>query len=533
MASDVLGHLLINRKKVFDIALLQHFKVGFISSEILFLLEAIGVGKGYFLGIGIGTATVVIVILFLIGTAPEGTKASIMLKDEQGNPITATRIVLDGADLGSATGEVTPEVLNVGDHTIIIFWGGAKYTKTFYFSGEETVILVQLPNPVETRISVWNEDLNQPIANVTVYVDGEVQGTTSADGLITVALEPGSHTFRLLGSGVSHEEIRAVSAEANFVEFKVERTSVITVSVSDELTGNPVKSAAVYVDAVYKGETSAGGSLEISDVKDGTHEIEVQYKGSSESKSISVTQTTTSFSLSIPVPRTITLSVSDEGTGLPVDGINIYVDDALRGATTQTGELIIEDILPGRHKASLDVPGYTQMVEKYIDVGVQESVPLAIDMPNPSFVVTAKVDTWWWFDEKGRVTVTLANMGELPSEGTIAVVFVYRMDTYQKIAERIIPFGQIPPYPQSGSSPSEDTGEINEFVYGPTEEAVVIVVDKSKYVPQDEQGMTRISNSISVVGQALRDAIEWVRNNPQIIGTIAKIFIGGPLGALL
>ncbi|GAI31020.1 unnamed protein product, partial [marine sediment metagenome] len=259
------------------------------------------------------------------------------------------------------------------------------------------------------------------------------------------------------------------------------------------------------------------GSLEISEVKDGSHEIEARYKGSSESKSVTVTQTTTSFNLSIPVPRTVVLTVNDEETGFSVDGIDIYVDDALRGTTTQTGELIIEDILPGRHKVSLDVPGYTQMVERHIDVGVQESVPLTIDMPNPSFVVTAKVDTWydlWHLDEKGKVTVTLTNMGELPSEGTIVVVFVYRMDTYQKIAERTIPFGQIPPYPQSGSSTLGDTGEISEFVRGPTEEVAVIVVDKSKYVPQDEQGMTRISNSVSVVGQALRDAIEWVGDNP-------------------
>lgn len=492
--------------------------------------------KGYLLGIGLGIAVVITAVLLLTGITPQEATASIMLKDEQGNPITASKIIIDGADLGSATGEITPRVLDTGEHTIIIFWGGAKYTKTFYYSGEETIILVQLSNPVETRISVWNKDLNQPIANVTVYVDGEVQGATSTDGLITVTLEPGSHTFRLLGSGVSHEEIRAVSAEANFVEFRVERTSVITISVSDELTGGPVEDAAVYVDAVYKGETSAGGSLEISDVKDGQHQIEVRYKNLSTEESIMVTQTATSFSLSIPVPRTITLTVNDEKTGFPADGIDTYVDDTLKGTTTQAGELIIEDILPGTHKVSLDVPGYTQMVEKYIDVGVEESIPLTIDMPNPSFVVTAELNSWYdWLhlDEKGRVIVTLTNMGELPSEGTIAVVFVYRMDTYQKIAERTITFGQIPPYPQSGSSKSEDTGEMSEFVWGPTEEAVVIVVDKSDYVPEDEQGMTKISNSVSVVGQALRDAIEWVRDNPEIIGKIARIFVGDALDVLL
>lgn len=487
--------------------------------------------KGYFIGIGIAIVVIAVLLLFVFDSREAG--ATIVLKDEQGNLITTSRVILDGSDLGPTTGEIRPEILEIGDHTIVIFWANAKYTKTFHFSGEETIILIELSNPVDVRISVWNKNLNQPIANVTVYADGDVKGTTSTDGIVTVTLDPGSHTFKLLGSGVSHEEIRAVSAEANFVEFKVERLSVITISVVDELTGDPVKDAVVYLDGSYKGETAMNGSLEISEVKDGSHEIEARYKGSSESKSVTVTQTTTSFNLSIPVPRTVVLKVKDEGTDLPVNDARVYLGGKEVGWTTQDGTLTVEDILPGSYRVTINVSGYGTLDAGYIDIGIQPQVEATVDMPNPSFVVTAKVDTWWFFDEKGKVTVTLTNMGELPSEGTIAVVFVYEMDTYQKIAERTIPFGQIPPYPQSGSSISEDTGEMSEFVWGPTEEAAVIVVDKSKYVPQDEQGMTRISNSVSVVGQALRDAIEWVRDNPEIIGTIAKIFIGGPLWALL
>jgi hypothetical protein len=240
--------------------------------------------------------------------------------------------------------------------------------------------------------------------------------------------------------------------------------------------------------------------------------------------------------VTIQLKSRITLNVNDTETGAAVDAIDVYVDGTFKGKTTQDGQLDLTNISPGRHRIGLDVPGAEGMVERYITVGEEDQVTLTIDMPNPSFVVTADVEDrydWLSLEEKGRVTVTLTNMGELPSEGTIAVVFVYRMDTYEKIAERTITFGQIPPYPQSGSSISKDTGEMSEFVWGPTEEAVVIVVDKSKYVPQDEQGMTRISNSITVVGRALRDAIEWVKNNPEIIGTIAKIFIGDSLGALL
>jgi len=480
--------------------------------------------KGYFLGIGIGIAVVVIAVLLFIGTAPRGAKASIMLKDEQGNPITASRIILDNTDLGSATGEITPEVLDVGEHTIIIFWSGAKYTKTFYYSEGETIILVQLSSPVETRISVWNKNLNQPIANVTVYVDGEVKGTTSTDGLVTVTLEPGSHTFRLLGSGVSHEEIRATSAEANFVEFKVERTSTITISVSDELTGSPVEGAAVYVDAVYKGETSAGGSLEISDVKDGQHEIEARYKGSSESKSVTVTQTTMSFGLSIPVPRTITLTVNDEETGLPADGIDIYIDDVKKGTTTQNGELVIEDILPGRHKVGLDVPSYTQMVERYIDVGMQESVSLAIDMPNPEFSVSVRnLGDYGFPDRRFDVEVTLKNMGDVPSKDTTAIILVYHgSDDFQSVKDSaMLDFGDMA---GGGLSRSEEFTNL-DFDYWNGTRVFVVVVDRWEYTPQSGTIVAEVSTEEALLLQLGRQAWQYMEEHPEIVGKIASMFL--------
>jgi hypothetical protein len=238
--------------------------------------------------------------------------------------------------------------------------------------------------------------------------------------------------------------------------------------------------------------------------------------------------------VTVQLKSRITLNVNDEETGAAVGEKDVYVDGTLKGKTTQNGQLDLTDISPGRHRVGLFVPGAQAMVERYVTVGEQDQASLTVDMPNPSFTVTARVDSWLsLFDEKGKVTVTLTNMGDLPSEGTIAVVFVYRMDTYQKIAERTISFGLIPPYPQNGSSVTKDTGEIGEFVWGPTEEAVVIVVDKSDYVPEDEQGMTRISNSVSVVGQALRDAVNYVKNNPAIVGKIAKIFVGDALEGLL
>lgn len=294
--------------------------------------------------------------------------------------------------------------------------------------------------------------------------------------------------------------------------------------------GQAVPATRVLVDGVDRG---SGSSISLTGLDLGSHTVIIYIGDAQFTKTFYFSGQGT---VTVQLKSRITLNLSDEETGESIDAIDVYVDDHKEGTTTQDGQLDLTNIAPGRHRVGLDVPGAQGMVERYVTVGEEDQVSLSIDMPNPSFVVTAEVDDWydWWhLDEKGKVTVTLTNMGELPSEGTIAVVFVYRMDTYQKIAERTITLGQIPPYPQSGSSISEDTGEMSEFVWGPTEEAAVIIVDKSKYVPEDEQGMTKISNSVSVVGQALRDAIEWVRDNPEIIGKIARIFVGDALDVLL
>ena len=469
-------------------------------------------------------------ILFVLMCAGCSATPVIALESEEGNPVTASKVILDGEDMGSVSGKVEVEALEGGDHTIIIIWNGAKYEKAFYYGGEEKVILIQLPNPVSTLVSVWEKNLNEPVSNITIYVDGERKGASDLDGACTFMLAPGDHTFKLTGEGVSLTQVRAVGPTSGTIEFEVEKAETVVVEVVDKLTGKPVEDAEIYLDGVYKGETSLSGNLEIGNVKDGSHQIEVTYEGVSESKSVTVSSTNTFFSFSISVPRTITLSVHDTETGLSIIEMDVYVDGELRGTTSRDGELVIENILPGHHTVGLDVPGYTGMVNKYVEVGTQEKIPLDIDAPNPVFVVGVEARSYLsgFSGELGEVKVTLSNVGEVNSKGTQVLVLVYREDDLTApIASKVLGFPSLVPTQHGGESEERKWTAIDAFVYGPSEIVVVVIYDGWRYTPQNEQVVNQAKVPSSIVAEIAYSVGQYLKEHPEEVISIAKIVIGG------
>lgn len=485
--------------------------------------------KQYLLIGGIRGVVAAVVTIFMIMSTGCSATPVIALESEEGIPITASQVTLDGQDMGSVSGTVEVEALEGGDHTIIIIWNGAKYEKDFYYGGKEKVILIQLPNPVSTLVSVWEKNLNKPIPNVIIYVDGEKKGTTNVDGACTFMLAPGDHTFKLTGDGVSLTKVRAVGPTSGTIEFEVEKVETIVVEVTDTLTGQAVENAEIYLDGVYKGETSVNGNLEISNVKDGSHQIEVTYKGVSESKSVTVSSVNTLFGFSISIPRTVTLTVHDTETGLSVREMDIYIDGELRGTTTRDGKLIIEHILPGHHTVGLDVPGYTGMVNKYVEVGTQEIISLDIDAPNPVFIVGVDANSYWNLGgEFGNVFVTLSNVGEVNSEGTQVLVLVYRDDNLtMPIASKVLSFPSLVPTPYGGHQVEKDWPDIDAFVWGPGEIVVVVVFDGWRYTPQNEQVVNQANVPSSMFAGIAYSVGQYLEQHPEeVVNTITQIVIG-------
>jgi len=222
---------------------------------------------------------------------------------------------------------------------------------------------------------------------------------------------------------------------------------------------------------------------------------------------------------------TLTLQVTDTETGRSVDDVEIYVDNAFAGTTAQGGELDVPHLDYGRHRVSVLVPYYEQCkVDKYVDVAGNITVPVSIDMPNPSFQISLEVATHLeLFNEYGSVEVTLTNVGDVVSQDTIVLILVYlEGDTTTLIASRIINFGNV----AAGALPiKKGIPYIDEFKWRKTEHVSAVVVDRWKYTPQNEQVVTQAQVPIGLAEQVICDACAYIKQHPEVIGTIAEIIL--------
>ena len=56
-------------------------------------------------------------------------------------------------------------------------------------------------------------------------------------------------------------------------------------------------------------------------------------------------------------------------------------------------------------------------------------LPVSVNMPNPVFQATVSVKRdYIAFRELGRVSITLTNTGQIDSQNTISLVFIYNED---------------------------------------------------------------------------------------------------------
>lgn len=226
------------------------------------------------------------------------------------------------------------------------------------------------------------------------------------------------------------------------------------------------------------------------------------------------------------VPKaTMTLKITDTRTGRNVDDVEVLVDGMVIGTTVQSGELDVPNLEYGRHRVSILVPYYEQCkVEQYVDLSGNTFVPVSIDMPNPVFQVSAnfKANTEL-FNEYGSGTIEITNTGELVSQDTIAIIFVYTEDnSTTPIGTHIVDFGNIA---AGAQLIKREIGRMDEFVWGKTEEIAVVVVDRWQYTPQNNQVVTQSQVPQSFSTQIVNYAYSYIQQHPDALGTIAKIVL--------
>lgn len=236
------------------------------------------------------------------------------------------------------------------------------------------------------------------------------------------------------------------------------------------------------------------------------------------------TQTTSPTPSSSIFSAKLTLKITDTETEKPIDNVSVFVDDKYVGTSMQSGELEIENLEYGNHKISITTLEGQDIFEQGVSISGDTILPVLIDMPNPDFEVTVDVKAdYVAFRELGRISITLKNTGQIISQDTIALVFVFIEDnTNFPIASRIIEFGNI----KSDAQPiMKEIVGIDSFVWPEVERAIVIIIDKWKYTPENNQLIIQETAPYWFTIEALKNTRTYIEAHPEIGGTINKIIL--------
>jgi hypothetical protein len=188
------------------------------------------------------------------------------------------------------------------------------------------------------------------------------------------------------------------------------------------------------------------------------------------------------------------------------------------------GELQIKNIEYGKHRISIN-PYYEQYtVEQDITVSDDIKLPISINMPNAVFEVEVEVKLdYITFRELGRVRITLSNTGQIASQNTIALVFVYLEDNLDiPVSNITVDFGNI----EADVQPiTKEIVGIDSFVWPTVERVVVVIIDKWKYTPENNQIISQKAVPPWFTAEIIDHTYTYIEEHPEINGTVAKIIL--------
>jgi hypothetical protein len=461
----------------------------------------------------------------IVQTVSKPIQGQLALAFENGEVVNPDRVLLDGNNAQISEGKIDISELTKGSHTITISISGLEYAEDFYYEGEGVAITIK--KPIETFVAVFSQELNQPISNVVIYSDGENKCTTGSDGTCSFFAKSDKHTIRLQGEGIFYEEIKTIASNSNSFTFKVSRTLFADIKVKDELTNNPIENVEIYLDGTYKGKTNSLGAFKITDIKEGSHSLEINYKTVSKSQNIQVSFTQTNFEVKIKAPRTVELMIKDKETGKAVKDVRTYLNGIEKGITTQEGTLKLVDILPDNYRVTVDISGYGTLDAGYMDITTQQQITTSVDMPNPILLPTATM-VWNAWSTAVKCSIKALNTGNIATKGPVALCLVYEIVNNTPILKGSdsILFANIA---SNSESPYKETKEIS-VPWNPLtkEDIVIIFFDTYDYLPSQQETLT-LQTSSSFASQVLQDVYNYCSASPEKCAEIAGTFVGSIL----
>ena len=218
------------------------------------------------------------------------------------------------------------------------------------------------------------------------------------------------------------------------------------------------------------------------------------------------------------------LTIKDNETKYPVRDVKVFIDGKDMGYTTQQGTILLEDVSVGQHRVSIVYKEYGIIDVGYIIVNRNTtSLQVIVDMPNPKLILSVSVNEWLKGllppNEVGQATVTVGNIGNLPSKDTMALVIVYDAEAHQVIDHDLIRLGSI----ATGESVCKKSRELDTS-YWHNEYIAVVLFDGSEYLTGND-----LKDLVSAPGSVIDDIARYIANylaeHPEIIGKIIGAFI--------
>lgn len=230
--------------------------------------------------------------------------------------------------------------------------------------------LMQRNDLVIFRVS--ESETGLPIEGASIYIDGNLEGTTDTDGRYTSYIDhERSYNIEIkVNDYQSYQENHYFSSDDILYSVSISKT-LYPVSIAVYDSGKvPIENAEIYIDGEFFGKSDDYGQSGVTNLDAGRHNFEIRKSGYSDwTKDVLVDGENDNIIATMESVRAdVTIVVEDENHNT-ISGAYVMIDGTSLGSTNSEG------ILKTELETNSD---YTFYVEKdgYVDLTESRSVPL-------------------------------------------------------------------------------------------------------------------------------------------------------------
>lgn len=275
----------------------------------------------------------------------------------------------------------------------VIKRGYTDWTGTL--DGNVTALLVEMERKNLTlAFNIYDADTLFPVSGAEVSISAKGVSTTGQTDV------NGSVTFHAIAGGLYDLSVHAPNYQARIasIEMGTEDRTVqywlyaderLTLLVKDEMTGQPLDNAELFIDGVSEGTTDPRGALTIDMPRDKVYQIKVRkegYQDYTEKRIISSDEAMVTLSLA-KAPSTVFVFIHDEAK-MPVENADIFLGEALIATTNAFGRATLENLTMGTYQLSVRSPGYRNHSDTLMVTEMAGDLTLQLEYATADLTIT-------------------------------------------------------------------------------------------------------------------------------------------------